>query len=112
MSDPVRFHWTWFKKIQMDEISAVKNEVKYAEWIAMIEECRRSSLSIRSWHEENNVNLKTYNYRLRRLRTIILDQRKNNTDPGIKRLSVVASPVPVSNNVMLHLECLTILPRI
>lgn len=92
----------------MDKISVVKNEVKYAEWIAMVEECRGSGLSIRAWCEENNVNLKTYHYRLRRLRTMFLDQHKKNTVPEIKKLPVVTPSVPVTNNVMLHLEGITI----
>lgn len=48
----------------MDEISVVKNEVKYAEWIAMVEECRGSGLSIRAWCEENNINRKRQTVRL------------------------------------------------
>lgn len=80
----------------MDEISVVKTEVKYAEWIAMVEECRSSGLSIRAWCEENNVNLKTYHYRLRRLRTMFLDQHKKNTVPEIRKLSVVTPSVPVT----------------
>jgi hypothetical protein len=32
----------------MDEISVVKNEVKYTKWIAMVEKCRSNSLTIRT----------------------------------------------------------------
>ena len=67
------------RSFHMDEISVVKNEVKYAGRIAMVEECQRSGLSIRVWCEANDINLKTYHYRLRRLRTMFLDQKKINT---------------------------------
>jgi hypothetical protein len=92
----------------MDEISVVKNEVKYAGWIAMVEECQRSGLSIRAWCEANDINLKTYHYRLRRLRTMFLDQKKINTKPEIKKLQVIGQPVPIMNNITLHLEGITI----
>lgn len=106
--DQIRLRWTWFKEVHMDEISVVKNEVKYAERIAMVEECRSSGLSIRAWCEENNVNPKKYHYRLRRLRTMFLDQHKHNNVPAIKKLPVVTHPVPVANTLTLHLEGVTI----
>ena len=50
----------------MDEITTVKNQVKFAGWISMVEECQNSGLSIRTWCKENNVCYKTYLYRLRK----------------------------------------------
>ena len=31
----------------MDKIATVKNKVKYAEWINMVEDCRNSGLPVR-----------------------------------------------------------------
>ena len=39
---------------------------------------------------------------------MFLDQHKKNTVPEIKKLPVVTPSVPVTNNVMLHLEGITI----
>ena len=47
----------------MDEITTVKNQVKFAGWISMVEECQNSGLSIRTWCKENNICYKTYLYR-------------------------------------------------
>ena len=44
----------------MDEITTVKNQVNFAGWISMVEECQNSGLSIRTWCKENNVCYKTY----------------------------------------------------
>ena len=44
----------------MDEITTVKNQVKFAGWISMVEECQNSGLSIRTWCKENNVYYAPY----------------------------------------------------
>lgn len=44
----------------MDKIATVKNKVKYAEWITMVEDCRNSGLPVRVWCKENFVGYKTY----------------------------------------------------
>ena len=62
----------------MDEITTVKNKVKFAGWISMVEECQNSGLSIRTWCKENNVCYKTYLYRLR-TRTLKGDHSRDNT---------------------------------
>ena len=57
----------------MDKIATVKNKVKYAEWISMVEDCRNSGLPVRVWCKENFVGYKTYYYRLRKLRSMFLE---------------------------------------
>ena len=65
----------------MDEITTVKNQVKFAGWISMVEECQNSGLSIRTWCKENNVCYKTYLYRLRRLRQMFLQGKRQTMRP-------------------------------
>ena len=40
----------------MDKIATVKNKVKYAEWIAMVEACRNSGLPITTWCKEKGAD--------------------------------------------------------
>lgn len=40
----------------MDKIVVVKDKVKYAEWIAMVEACRNSGLPITTWCKENFIS--------------------------------------------------------
>ena len=46
----------------MNEITTVKNQVKFAGWISMVEECQNSGLSIRTWCKENPVIKRLHYY--------------------------------------------------
>lgn len=70
----------------MDEITAVMNGVKYAEWFSMVEACQNSGLPVRTWCQENNIGYKTYYYRLRKLRVKVLDHQKSEPVPELRPL--------------------------
>ena len=44
----------------MDEISKVKSDVKYAEWVSVVRVCQSSGLKIRDWCQLNGIVPKTY----------------------------------------------------
>ena len=92
----------------MDEITTVKNQVKFAGWISMVEECQSSGLSIRTWCKENNVCYKTYLYRLRRLRQMFLQERSKEITPEITPLSIVQTPTVESKDITLQLDGISI----
>lgn len=50
----------------MNEIALVKKQVVDAEWAEKIQCCRESGLTVSEWCRENNINLKTYYYHLRK----------------------------------------------
>ena len=52
----------------MDKIARIKNEVNLKEWSEMIQNCQSSGLTITQWCENNNLKIKTYYYRLRKVR--------------------------------------------
>jgi len=54
--------------IGIDKISRVQEEVKLREWSKKIQECKSSGLTVAQWCENNNLNIKTYYYRLRKVR--------------------------------------------
>ena len=54
--------------IEMEKISRVNEEVKLREWSKKIQECKSSGLTVAQWCANNNLNIKTYYYRLRKVR--------------------------------------------
>ena len=73
------------------EIENAKRAAQFGEWTEMVQECRNSGQSVRAWCEENEVNIKTYYYRLKRLRLIAL----GNTESNIVTLPAKAENYPV-----------------
>lgn len=49
-------------------ITAVKQEIRRRDWATQIEAQQASSMTALKWCEENEINLKTYYYHLRKLR--------------------------------------------
>lgn len=77
----------------MDRISQIKNELLMKEWAAMVWECRSSGLTVKDWCMNNGINIKTYYYRLKRVRNFICDHKpEHNADNS---LSVQHDIVPV-----------------
>lgn len=58
----------------MDKIALVKNQVIEAEWADKISQCRESGLTVAEWCRQNNINVKTYYYHLRKIRKEICEQ--------------------------------------
>jgi len=72
------------------EIENVRRASQYGQWAEMIHECRNSGQTVRAWCEDNGVSIKTYYYRLKRLRLIAL----GNTEKGMGKLSAKVESYP------------------
>lgn len=92
----------------MDKIATVKNKVKYAEWISMVEDCQRSGLPVRVWCKKNFVGYKTYYYRLRKLRSMFIEEHKEELLPEIAPLPVAPQQSVVSSNITIHIDGMSI----
>ena len=92
----------------MDKIAVVKDKVKYAEWIAMVEACRNSGVPITTWCKENFISCKTYYYRLRKLRSMFIEEHKEELMPEIAPLPVVPQQAITSSNITIHIDGLSI----
>ncbi len=53
----------------MDQVTLAKNQIRADRWRTLIQTCQQSGQTVVSWCEENNINIKTYYYWLRKLRT-------------------------------------------
>jgi len=52
----------------MDHISFMKAKIKFDHWKKVIEDCQASGKTVIAYCNENNVNVKTYYYWLRKIR--------------------------------------------
>ena len=52
----------------MDIVTHQKNEFRAQQWVKIIKQQKNSGMTVTAWCSENNVNLKTYYYWLRKLR--------------------------------------------
>ena len=78
----------------MDRISQIKTELLMKEWAEMVRECRSSGLTVKDWCMNNGINIKTYYYRLKRVRDFICDNKLKNNMVN-NNLSVQHDIVPV-----------------
>ena len=58
----------------MDRIMEIKNKVRINEWSEMVKDCRSSGLTVQQWCDANGMNIKTYYYRLRKVREALCEE--------------------------------------
>jgi hypothetical protein len=72
----------------------VTRQYRLSKWAEIIRECRSSGHTISAWCAENNVNIKSYYYWLKRVRTVACESlpvMSDNTQPII--------PVKISSSL-------------
>lgn len=57
----------------MSKISRIKKEIQLNNWAEMFKECQSSGKSIAQWCRYAGINLKTYYYRLHKVREFMAD---------------------------------------
>ena len=58
----------------MNKIAKVKKEIKLAQWVEMIRQRNESGLSVTEWCKQNGIHIKTYYYRLKRVRQAVCSE--------------------------------------
>ena len=58
----------------MNETAKMKKEAKLAQWVEMIGQRNESVLSVTDWCRQNSINIKTYYYRLKRVRQAVCSE--------------------------------------
>ena len=58
----------------MNEIAKMKKEAKLAQWAEMVRSRSESGLSVTKWCKQNGINIKTYYYRLKRVRQAVCSE--------------------------------------
>lgn len=75
----------------MGKINEVKLELRYRAWSEQIQECQQSGMSIRKWCATNNININTFNSRLKKIRKLTLERC-----PELQKIV----PVSISENII------------
>ena len=71
----------------MNEIAKMKKEVKQAQWAEMVKSRNESGLTVTDWCRQNGINLKTYYYRLKRVRQAICNEIEQHDIVPVKPIS-------------------------
>ena len=58
----------------MNETAKMKKEAKLAQWAEMVRQRNESGLTVTDWCRQNGINLKTYYYRLKRIRQAVCNE--------------------------------------
>ena len=82
----------------MNEIARVKKEVKQAQWAEMVRRRNESGLTVTDWCRQNGINLKTYYYRLKRLRQAVCNEIEQHDIVPVKP---IAGTEPTSEKIEL-----------
>ena len=82
----------------MNEIARVKKEVKLAQWAEMVKNRNESGLTVTDWCKQNSINLKTYYYRLKRLREAVCNEIEQHDIVPVKP---IAGTEPTSEKIEL-----------
>ena len=74
----------------MDRIMAIKNKVHISEWSEMVRAYRGSGLTVQQWCNSNSINIKTYYYRLRKVREVLCEDTHDIVQIPINSVNAVS----------------------
>ena len=77
----------------VSEIVMLKKKVRLREWEQQIEEQKTSGLSVQKWCKQNEINLKTYYYHLRKVREEFLRSGKSEKAQEKKETEKAVVPI-------------------
>ena len=74
----------------MDRIMEIKNKIRISEWSDMVRTCRSSGLTVQQWCNSNGINIKTYYYRLRKVREALCEDTHDIVQIPITNVNAVS----------------------
>lgn len=80
------------------EITTLKQNCRVKEWKAQIDDRISSGLTVKEWCRQNNVNPKTYYYRLRKVRDFFTDENEQKIVPLKLNLPEKNSKIVIEKN--------------
>ena len=98
----------------MNEIALVKQQIRLNEWADQIRDRVQSGMTVADWCEAHDINIKTYYYRLKKVRAHMLNELpEDQTSPHpnavtFKRLEVQAPLNRSQPAVIVHLDSATL----
>lgn len=100
-------------------ITSIKSEIRWKEWEEQIRKQTSSGLTAKEWCRQNNINIKTYYYHLRRVREKLCEQRSQEIipvnvpkeKPGANEIKIEKNSLQISLPSDVPAETLTALVR-
>ncbi|NSW92704.1 MAG: IS66 family insertion sequence element accessory protein TnpB [Firmicutes bacterium] len=95
----------------MDKITNVKNEFRLKQWAKIIQSCQESNMTVVAWCAQNNVNIKSYYYWLRKLRTLACESGQlmtNHSEQQIVPLTFERAKTSSEAAITIHLSDISI----
>ena len=71
----------------MNEIAKMKKEAKLVQWAGMVRSRSKSGLSVTEWCKQNGINIKTYYYRLKRVRQAVCSEMERHDIVPVETVS-------------------------
>ena len=95
----------------MDKVTSAKTQFRIKQWTKIIQTCQASEMTIASWCAQHNINIKSYYYWLRKLRTLSCENKTlpvaPNEQPIIVPLSLKPSNIATAA-ITIHLPAASI----
>jgi hypothetical protein len=95
----------------MDKITDAKAEFRLKQWTKIIESCQTSGMTATAWCGQNNVNIKSYYYWLRKIRTIACESQElpvGSNEQPIVPLSFTHAKESAAAAITIHLPSVSI----
>lgn len=93
----------------MDKITNAKTEFRLKQWTKIIQACQTSGMTVASWCEQNNVNVKSYYYRLRRIRSLACENQSLEVQSKEQQIVPVSFPqTKVLAAVTVHMNSIAV----
>ena len=71
----------------MNKTAKMKKEVKLTQWAEMVRSRSESGLTVTDWCRQNGINLKTYYYRLKRVRQEVCSEMERHDIVPVEPIS-------------------------
>ncbi len=84
---------------ETEMITSIKRDIRWKEWEEQVREQTSSGLTAKEWCRQNNINIKTYYYHLRRIREKLCEHRTQEIIPvSIRSEKTAANEIRIEKN--------------
>jgi hypothetical protein len=95
----------------MDKITDAKSEFRLRQWAEIIQACQVSGMTVIAWCAQNNVNIKSYYYWLRKVRSMACESGELMTRSNkqmIVPLKYTSAKASVKTAATIHLPTVSV----
>ena len=93
----------------MDKVIDAKTEFRLKQWTQIVQNCQTSGMTVVAWCSQNNVNIKSYYYWLRRIRSLACESgalATRSNEHAIVPVSLKQTKTPAA--ITIHLPSISV----